>query len=103
MDTNIFTICGESEIIPDFEKIKSDPSFVFEADPNYFPITLFNESGSAVTVNSWIECANYVNGGWLSAVTNFVNHEKTLFYLLVVSSFLLFASDIYKKINEQKS
>jgi len=103
MDTNIFTICGESEIIPDFEKIKSDPSFVFEADPNYLPITLFNESGSAITVNSWIECANYVNGGWLSGVTNFVNHEKTLFYLLVVSSILLFASDIYKKIKEQKS
>lgn len=102
MDTNIFTICGESEIIPDFEKIKSDPNFIFEADPNYSPITLFNESGSAVTVNSWVECANYVNGGWLSNVVNFVNHEKTLFYVLAISSTLLIASDVYKKIKEQK-
>ena len=50
MDTNIFAICGESDKVFDFEKIKSDPNFVFEADPNFNPITLFNESGSAVTI-----------------------------------------------------
>jgi len=102
MDKNIFTICGNSEIIPNFEKIKSDPNFIFEADPNFSPINLFNEFGSTVTVNSWIECANYVNGGWLSNIANFVNHEKTLFYVLPVFSILLLASDVYKKIKEQR-
>ena len=81
MDTNILAICGESDKVFDFEKIKSDPNFVFEADPNFTPITLFNESGSAVTVNSWIECANYVNGGWTNNVSDFINGEQILFFL----------------------
>ena len=100
MDTNILAICGESDEVFDFEKIKSDPNFVFEADPNFNPITLFNESGSAVTVNSWIECANYVNGGWITSFTNLINYEKNLFYVLAITSIFLIASNIYKKRNK---
>ena len=59
------TICGESSIIPDFEEIGNNPNFVFNPDPNFEPITLFNENGNTVLVNSWLECANYVNGGGL--------------------------------------
>ena len=100
MDTNILAICGESDKVFDFEKIKSDPNFVFEADSNFTPITLFNESGSAVTVNSWIECANYVNGGWVTNFTNLINYEKNLFYVLAITSIFLIASNIYTKIKE---
>ena len=38
MNTNIFTICGDSGPMPDFEKIKSDPNFIFEADPNFLQL-----------------------------------------------------------------
>ena len=46
------TICGESSIIPDFEEIGNNPNFVFNPDPNFEPITLFNENGNTVLVNS---------------------------------------------------
>tara|TARA_B100001287_G_scaffold234188_1_gene205885 strand:+ start:926 stop:1237 length:312 start_codon:yes stop_codon:yes gene_type:complete len=97
MNTNIFTICGDSGPMPDFEKIKSDPNFIFEADPNFSPITLFNESGTAITVNSWLECANYVNGGWVNNIVKISNYEELLFYGLLGTSLLLIVSNIYKK------
>ncbi len=102
MNTNIFTICGDSQPMPDFEKIKSDPNFIFEADPNFSPITLFNESGTAITVNSWLECANYVNGGWVNDFVKISNYEELLFYSLLGTSFLLIVLNIFKKTKEQK-
>ena len=102
MNTNIFTICGDSGQMPDFENIKSDPNFIFEADPNFSPITLFNETGAAITVNSWLECANYVNGGWVNNIVSIANYEERLFYGLLGASLLLIFSNIYKKIKEQK-
>ena len=102
MNTSIFTICGESDQIPDFDKIKSDPNYIFEADPGFIPLTLFNESGSAVTVNSWIECANYVNGGWMTDVVIYTNYEETLFYTLFIVSFFIVSTNIYKKLKGQK-
>ena len=100
MDSNISKICGESNITPNFEEIKSDPNYVFTPDPDFVPLTLFNESGNAVTVNSWIECANYVNGGWVTNFTNLINYEKNLFYVLAITSIFLIASNIYAKIKE---
>ena len=102
MDTNILTICGDSGPMPDFEKIKSDPNFIFEADPNFSPISLFNESGTAITVNSWLECANYVNGGWVNNFVKISNYEELLFYGLLGTSLLLIILNIYKKLKEQK-
>ena len=102
MNTSIFTICGESDQIPDFDKIKSDPNYIFEADPNLVPITLFNESGSAVIVNSWIECANYAIGGWMTDVVIYTNYEETLFYTLFIVSFFIVSTNMYKKLKGQK-
>ena len=42
MDTEIYKICGESDLLPELEKIQSDPNFVFEPDPNFNPITLLS-------------------------------------------------------------
>ena len=89
------TICGESSIIPNFEEIGNNPNFVFNADPNFEPLTLFNENGNTVLVNSWLECANYVNGGWTDNVSDFFNGEMYIFLAtLFATSFFLF----YKKI-----
>ena len=81
MDTDIYKICGESDLLPELEKIQSDPNFVFEPDPNFNPITLFNEIGDTIMVNSWIECANYVNGGWSIENLNSYNGELIIFII----------------------
>ena len=85
MDSDIFKICGESDLLPELEKIQSDPNFVFEPDPNFNPITLFNEIGDTIMVNSWIECANYVNGGWS---INYNSFSGDLFFFTLVTSLM---------------
>ena len=88
--TNV--ICGESDIIPDFAAIGNNPNFVFQNDPDFKTIKLFDESGNIVNVNSWLECANYVNGGWTDNISDFFNGEKYLFFatLLITCTYILF-------------
>tara|TARA_B100000902_G_C27241275_1_gene880115 strand:- start:475 stop:783 length:309 start_codon:yes stop_codon:yes gene_type:complete len=74
-------ICGESDLKPDFEAIGNNPNFVFENDPNFDAVRLFDFDGNIVNVNSWLECANYINGGWTNNVSDFINGEKILFFL----------------------
>mgnify|MGYP001173372314 FL=1 len=84
-------ICGESDIIPDFAEIGNNPNFVFQNDPDFETIKLFDESGNIVNVNSWLECANYVNGGWTDNISDFFNGEKYIFFitLLITCSYIL--------------
>ena len=72
-------ICGESDLKPDFEAIGNNPNFVFENDPNFESLRLFDFDGNIVNVNSWLECANYVNGGWTNNISDFTNGEQILF------------------------
>lgn len=103
MNSDIYKICGESDLLPELEKIQSDPSFVFEPDPSFNPITLFNEIGDTIMVNSWIECANYVNGGWTNFLIETINYEKYLFFILGLGSMMLIFPEILKKIKEKES
>ena len=50
----------------DFESIdiQSNPNFVFENDPNFEAVKLFDHDENSVFVNSFVECEHYVNGGW---------------------------------------
>jgi len=75
-------ICGESDLKPDFEAIGNNPNFVFENDPNFETVRLFDSGGNIVNVNSWIECANYINGGWTDYSSDFVNGEQYIFFVL---------------------
>lgn len=75
-------ICGESDLKPDFEAIGNNPNFVFENDPNFETVRLFDSGGNIVNVNSWLECANYVNGGWTDYSSDFVNGEQYIFFAL---------------------
>ena len=87
MNPEIERICGLSDYIPDFEAIGNNPNFVFTNDPNYSVVQLFDSNGSVINVNSWIECANYVNGGWTDNLKAFINYEKYLFLVLLFSTF----------------
>ena len=69
--TNV--ICGDSDLKPDFEAIGNNTNFVFENDPNFETVRLFDLEGNIVNVNSWLECANYVNGGWTNYSSDFTN------------------------------
>ena len=63
MDWNIETICGEVPL--DYKPVDlNDSNYIFEADKNFIPINLHNFWGDSVTVNSYIECSNYVEGGF---------------------------------------
>ena len=78
-------ICGESDLKPDFEAIGNNPNFVFENDPDFQTVVLFNENGSIINVNSWLECANYVNGGWISDKIDVINGEQIVFIFILIS------------------
>ncbi len=95
MDKEITNICGNSEIIPDFEMIGNDPTFIFTPDPSFNVIALFDSAGNTINVNSWLECANYVNGGWSTSISAFSNYEEYLFSILSIVSISLIAYEIF--------
>lgn len=100
MHKRIQRICGESEIIPDFDAIGNNPNFVFTNDPNFDGLTLFNENGNTVMVNSWVECAHYVNGNWTNYYSDFFNGEK-IYFAVVTTLFTIYIiyNNFYKKLN----
>ena len=86
MNLNINNIWGASDGTFDLSSIASDPNFVFENDPNFEALKLYNSEGDVIFVNSWVECANYVSGGWSNNIIS-SNHDELFFYFL--SSLLL--------------
>ena len=67
MEKNLIIIekfCGIKPSNQKLIEIGNDPNFIFENDPNFQTIRLFSPEGDIINVNSWIECAHYVNGGW---------------------------------------
>jgi hypothetical protein len=54
----IKSFCG---IVPSNYEFKMvDENTIFEVDPNFSPINLYDFWGNAATVNSFFECANYI-------------------------------------------
>ena len=84
MDVNIVQICGESSETPDFENIANNPNFVFTPDASFDVKVLYDLNGNVINVNSWLECANYVNGGWFSEIVDLINYEQRLFITLSI-------------------
>ncbi len=60
----IISICGDQPYNQELIEIGNDPNFVFENNPDFITLRLFDIEGNIINVNSWIECAHYVNGGW---------------------------------------
>ena len=85
MRENIDIICGPDGNFNDLENIENNPNFVFENDPSFQTVVLFNENGSIINVNSWLECANYVNGGWISDKIDVINGEQIVFIFILIS------------------
>ena len=60
----IVNVCGDQPANQELVDIGSDPNYIFQNDPYFTTLRLFDVEGNIINVNSWIECAHYVNGGW---------------------------------------
>ncbi len=89
MNEKILKSCGENpnkdQIITD---VGNDPNFVFENDPLFETKVLYDADGNVVNVNSWVECAHYVEGGWSSSNTSSLIGDKVIFSGLLVVTFI---------------
>tara|TARA_B100000214_G_C23521996_1_gene425456 strand:- start:16 stop:321 length:306 start_codon:yes stop_codon:yes gene_type:complete len=96
MEKNIETNCGIKPKDQEIINIENDPNFVFENDPAFNSITLYDLDGNVVNVNSWTECAHYVNGGWSNINTNSINGSMFVFFgLTTITLFYLIGKKIY--------
>ena len=100
MSENIQIICGSDGNVDELQSIKSNPNFVFENDPEFQTVVLFNESGDVINVNSWLECANYVSGGWISDKIDLINGEQKVFFFVLISITLYM---VYSKLRNRGS
>ena len=79
----IVNVCGDQPANQELVDIGSDPNYIFQNDPNFTTLRLFDVEGNIINVNSWIECAHYVNGGF---TTTFNDYSGELTYLLITLS-----------------
>ena len=94
MDENIVTkICG---MIPEgFVKVTpKDSNYIFQNDPSFSAINLYDFFGRAATVNSFAECFYYVELGFEPNKTTIFDYAFWISVLLVTGLILLTA---YKK------
>jgi len=94
-------ICGLKPFDQELIEIGSDPNFVFENDPLFTAIRLFDAEANIINVNSWIECAHYVNGGW--SQSNFQTSGDIVFLsitLVLFASYLIFRFNKKNKYHE---
>ena len=85
-----FLICGDDGNITDLDKIGNDPNFVLPNDPTLK--TSVNEPEGKIINEIWIECANYVNGGWFSDKIDLINGEKLVLYTTIILLIIHFIS-----------
>lgn len=83
-------ICGEYP--PSFQKqtFKSDQNFVFENDPSFNVVIVYDKEENTAYVNSFVECEHYVSGGW-DQIPSIVREESlhTSFSLIIVGILLI--------------
>jgi len=95
----VVKICGR---YPDNFKsadVGNNPNFVFENDPSYPTVRLYDMEENTVFVNSFLECEHYVTGGW-----DYSPYEaKEDGYYTTISIILIFGIFIYSYINKYMS
>ena len=85
MVTNkIIEICGLVPINYSRKNLNSD-NIVFQNDPDFNPINLYDFWGNLVTVNSFEECQHYVEGGWYIDKLTMIDIFQIVFLLLIIS------------------
>ena len=87
--------CGENIDNIQYSDPGNDPNFVFENDPLFQTLTLYDPEGNIINVNSWFECAHYVNGGWSNSqiIETFPGDKYIFFAALALTA--LYGSYMY--------
>ena len=75
-------ICGIKPVDQELIEISSDPNFIFDNDPNFPSLRLFDVDG------------NIINGGWNSAYYSGIKSELIFLSITIFYSFGYF---VYKK------
>jgi len=81
---NIEKICGLKPLDIEFIIIKNDPNFVFTPNAEFGIKVLYDADENIINVSSWLECANYVYGGWSDIVPGTIIWEKNLMFSYIV-------------------
>jgi len=85
-NTEIISICGPATT--NFVPVNpSDSSYVFQNDPTFPALNLYDFLGRGATVNSFQECAYYVQEGWEPFKTTIFDYLQLF---AVISVFILF-------------
>ncbi len=97
-------ICGEKPENQEFVEIGSDPNFIFQSDPEFNMLRLYDVEGNIINVNSWIECAHYVNGGWRSTFNDGIQGDLFIFGVVAICSigYILFKFLESRKLRNEK-
>ena len=81
-DIDIENSCGIHPAGGTYTDPGNDPNFVFVNDPSFETLVLYDIEGNVINVNSWIECAHYVSGGW--SVNPATNLSGDMLFLLII-------------------
>ena len=92
--------CGSNNMGLPFPNIGSDPNFIFENDPLFSVVTLYDIDGNVINVNSWVECAHYVNGGWSHIIQSGL--EGTI-ALLQLTAVLYLGYGFFRYLNQKRN
>ena len=81
---------------------ENNPNFVFENDPNIPSRLVWDSEGNSVVVNSFVECENYVTGGWdVLPIQNYEILLQNWLIAVVVATYIIRLALLrIKKINE---
>lgn len=95
--SKVTEICGEYP--ENFKKIvfENNPNFVFENDPKYPSRLVWDAEENSVLVNSFVECENYVTGGWdFLPIQNYeIMLQNWVLFACIISYFV---NQLYKKV-----
>jgi len=90
---NIESNCGIAPEGISYFDPGNDPNFIFRNDPNFIKVTLYDPEGNIAIMNSWLECAHYINGGWSNA--QILNYQGDRIMFLIASLFAVISSVYY--------
>lgn len=67
-----------------FKKLTEYGQYIFENDPNFNKVNLYDKLFRTITVNSFDECEHYVLGGWDRSVEMNMEFYSQYFLLLLL-------------------
>ena len=102
MSKNIKNTCGETPEGYSSLNVDSDPNYIFQNDPAYSPVQLWDKDSNSVFVNSFVECKHYFEGGWSFNPAIFQEQNLQINTLILFSVSFLVIKILERFINAEK-